>query len=186
MFESNTGAKRSERKPRYDLISKVFIERVAQRLTGEIIKINLSDLQDGGDLGREEYTGGALKYGECNWEKGLPTSDIINHIYDHLASYADYFRQQLKFNGGNMNDVVNSMQSFSKNEDHLAGIACGLIFLMHQENQGKMFHDDLFKPPTSTFEPEEKDCEKLLEENIELRELVIELTQKLDKKKGKK
>ena len=133
MFESETGAKRSERVVRYDLIPKIFLERLASRFTGNYNNPEL---------------GGALKYGECNWEKGLVTSDTINHIIDHLNTYTNHFRQMLKYSDGNMSQVAESLRSFSDNEDHLAGAAFGIAVLMHQEDSLVMFHDNEFSKPT--------------------------------------
>ena len=173
MHEFKTGAKRSEVKPRYDLIPKSFLERVAKRLTGEVTKDK----------------GGAFQYGECNWEKGLATSDVINHNYDHLSSYANYFREMLKISNGDMSQVVSGMQSLSRNEDHLAGIACGLIFLMHQEDEGRMYHDDRFTvfhtdPPTSEVAAgySDKYVEQLIKENQILKDLARSLEEELNVK----
>jgi len=159
MFESKTGAKRSERVIRYDLIPKVFWDRVASKFTGEFTSINIESLGYG-DIDRSKATGGALKYGECNWERGLITSDTINHIYDHLNTYTNYFREQLKYSEGDMSQVVNAMQSLSRNEDHLAGAAFGLVVLMHQESEGKMFHDDSFKKPEGFTNTQEQSVEQ--------------------------
>lgn len=130
----NSGAKRSERKFRYDLIPKVALDRLAKRFTGEVI---------GPHEGDKWATGGALKYGECNWEKGLPTSDVINHIYDHLSNYVDAFRNGLKRFNGDMNYVLKGMNHHTSKDDDLAGAMWGLVVLMHQEATG-MFHDDNF------------------------------------------
>jgi len=52
MHQFPTGAKRSQKMPRYDLIPKCALDRLAQRFTGDIIN-NIP-------------SGGALKYGEGN------------------------------------------------------------------------------------------------------------------------
>lgn len=145
MEEFKTGAKRSERKPRYDLIPKVAIDRLAKRFTGAESPMNSFA---GIERAVKEYTGGALKYGECNWEKGLPTSDVINHIYDHLTAYVDAFRRSLKVNNGNMFLVKRDMEVASLHEDDLAGAMWGIVVLMHQESfDGVFHHDDNFKAP---------------------------------------
>lgn len=134
MIEYKTGGKRSSRVPRYDLIPGIFINRLAKRFTGNI----------------ETKDGGAAKYGEYNWEKGLPTSDVINHIIEHLLEYQDTFRNSCKAFQGDMSHVARDMESFSKIEDHLAGAAFGIAVLMYQEAAKGMIHDDSF---TNSFAP---------------------------------
>lgn len=128
-----TGAVRSSVKPRYDLIPHIPSERIAKRFTGSI--------------GPGGPTGGAFKFGECNWEKGLPTSDVINHTLDHIYRWADAFRESLKKNGSDvpgMQNVLADMRHHTREDDDLAGAAFGLIVLMYQEENG-LFHDDRFK-----------------------------------------
>lgn len=127
-----TGAKRSMRMPRYDLIPMTFFRRMAQRFTGQ--------------QSTAGPTGGALKYGECNWEKGMPTSDTLNHTIEHLLSWADKFRESLKKHKGDMREVQKDMQEHARVDDDLAGAAFGLGVLMYQEQEG-MFHDDTYKKP---------------------------------------
>jgi len=137
IYKFPSGAKRSAKMLRYDLIPKVALDRLAQRFTG---KIN--------DQGNPD--GGALKYGEGNWEKGLPTSDVINHIINHITQYSNYFRIALTtgikngLKGIDLTEyIVDSLQSCSKADDDLAAAMWGLTVLMHQEENG-MFHDDFF------------------------------------------
>lgn len=86
-FES--GAVREEIKGvRYDLISPVGLRRLA-----------------------ETYHEGAMKYGDWNWTKGMPVSDVLNHVLAHLVAYL----------GGDAS------------EDHLAHAAWGLFAAMHFE-----------------------------------------------------
>ena len=132
-----TGAVRSSVKPRYDLIPRIALERIAQRFTGEVI--------DG------IATGGAFKYGETNWEIGLPTSDTINHIIEHITNYMDAFRESHKKNGNDipgMQKVVSDMRRHSAIDDDLAGAIFGLIVLMYQEQSMKMYRDERFKVST--------------------------------------
>lgn len=150
MHEYKTGAKRSARMPRYDLIPKVFLDRLAIRFTGQI-----------GSDGKPD--GGALKYGESNWERGLPTSDVINHIINHLTNYQEGFRQELsrairiysdKHTDKDfiMNSVRNEMCNRSNKDDDLAAAAWGIAVLMYQEGTG-MFHDDQFPLEANTNYP---------------------------------
>ena len=133
----STGAQRSVRCPRYDLIPKCAIDRLAVRFTGDIVN-NLP-------------TGGALKYGESNWERGLPTSDTINHIMHHLTSWTETFRQAMigAMNLGItdekevMDYVLSHMKEHSNTDDDLAGAMWGICVLMRQEETA-MYHDEKF------------------------------------------
>lgn len=135
----STGAMRSHRMIRYDLIPKCAIDRLAKRFTGEIN-------EDGGIP-----TGGAYKYGESNWERGLPTSDVINHVMNHLTNWVEEFRSQMAYNINKiskdkeeiMSNVRMVMKSQSREDDDLAAAMWGLCVLMYQEETG-MFHDDQF------------------------------------------
>lgn len=70
-----SGAKRSSKKPRYDLILPVFLQRVAA-----------------------VWTRGAEKYGEGNWQKGANDpewiKDIPNHIIEHIYLYVSGDRSE--------------------------------------------------------------------------------------------
>ena len=148
MQEYNTGAKRSERMPRFDLVTREFIRRVAERATGRLLPNGTPD-------------GGALKYGEGNWEKGLPTSDVINHVMYHLTSASEVFRRRLcdveigRGDAGKMNIhmlpwpqrmeyVRQEFNNFLDLDDHLAGAAWGIMVLMEQQSTG-FFHDPLYE-----------------------------------------
>lgn len=65
-----SGAQRSEKKPRFDLIPTVALERLAARL----------------QLGAETYS-------EYQWQKGLPPEDTLNHILAHLLHWRDVWRE---------------------------------------------------------------------------------------------
>lgn len=128
-----TGARRSARMLRFDLIPFCAEERLAERYTGHEV--------DG------KPDGGALKFGEVNWKKGLPTSDTINHTILHLKKWNEKF-QELKFKYGSsvpaMEQIRKEMREFSKLDDHLAGAAWGLFALMFQEDN-MMYHDPKYK-----------------------------------------
>jgi Domain of unknown function (DUF5664) len=85
-----TGARRSNDADdvRYDLISPIALERVAQT-----------------------YDKGAKKYGEHNWLRGFPISDLLNHAIRHQYLYL----------------------SGDRSEDHLAHAAWGLFAAIHSE-----------------------------------------------------
>ncbi len=61
-----TGAMRSSvaESLRYDLISPIAIEALAAT-----------------------YAEGSAKYGDFNWEKGMPVSDLLNHALRHLYKF---------------------------------------------------------------------------------------------------
>lgn len=60
---------------------------------------------------------GAVKYGEHNWRKGLPTSSTMNHVLQHIAKYIE-------------GDVT---------EEHLAHAACGLMFQIYFDAHPEKF-----------------------------------------------
>src|SRR3990167_1512047 len=124
-----TGAKRSSRVPRYDLIPLTALKRLAVRFTGKEVN--------------GEPDGGALKYGEVNWIRGLPTSDVINHIEEHFRTWVECFRNNSFLYGNDMEKIREAMNECSKQNDHLAGAMWGLCVLMHQEMTA-LFHDDKF------------------------------------------
>lgn len=85
-----TGAVRSAdaEASRYDLITPVGLRRLA-----------------------ETYAEGAVKYGDNNWLKGMPSGDLFNHLLKHINQY----------------------RAGDRSEDHLAHAAWGLFALMHFE-----------------------------------------------------
>jgi len=141
-----TGAKRSGRVVRYDLVVHSLIERIAERATGHADESGQAD-------------GGALKYGEGNWEKGLPTSDVLNHTIAHLLTLQDAFRRGLAYVAQQegtwperMQELCEGMNSLLEVDDHIGAAGWGLMVLSHQLENG-FFHDPLFEqgatiPPT--------------------------------------
>jgi hypothetical protein len=101
MHEFPSGAKRAELKPRFDLIPSAPLRRLAARY----------------EMG--------LKYGEDNWKKGLPLSDTLNHIIDHLLIYRD----KQKTSASIVDDY----------DDDLAAAAWGCFALMWLEENDKLF-----------------------------------------------
>lgn len=57
----------------------------------------------------ETYNEGAKKYGDNNWKKGFPASDLMNHVINHCYLFL----------------------SGDTSEDHLAHAAWGLFTTMH-------------------------------------------------------
>lgn len=93
--EFDTGARRDtqEDKPRYDLLPTPALRRVA-----------------------ELYARGAKKYGENNYQRGIPFSRV----------YASLFRHLIAFREGD------------KSEDHLAAVAWNAFALIYYEEQIEM------------------------------------------------
>jgi hypothetical protein len=73
---------------RYDLITPVGLRRLA-----------------------ETYGEGSLKYGDRNWEKGIPVSNLLNHALAHIVQYL----------------------AGDTTEDHMAHAAWNLFAVMHSE-----------------------------------------------------
>lgn len=59
----------------------------------------------------ETYGEGSIKYGDNNWLKGIPLSNLLNHAKDHINRYL-------------VGDTT---------EDHLAHAAWNLFAAMHME-----------------------------------------------------
>lgn len=85
-----TGAVRSAdaETTRYDLISPIGLRRLA-----------------------EAYAEGATKYGDHNYERGMPIGDLLNHAIRHLFLYL----------------------RGDRSEDHLAHGCWGVVTAMHSE-----------------------------------------------------
>lgn len=85
-----TGAVRSNDRvgERYDLITPIGLRRLA-----------------------ETYAEGSQKYGDFNWEKGMPVSDILNHAISHIFTFL----------------------SGDRSEDHLGHATWNLMAAMHSQ-----------------------------------------------------
>lgn len=77
---------------RYDLVSPYGLERLAKR-----------------------YAIGAVKRGDRNWEKGMPSEEILNHMERHLVLFKQGDRET----------------------DHMAALAWGAFAIMHFEELEK-------------------------------------------------
>jgi hypothetical protein len=86
--EYDTGAVRSGdcEQTRYDLISPIGLRALAKT-----------------------YAEGAQKFGPCNWENGMPVTDLLNHAIAHIYNFL----------GGD------------RTEDHLAHAAWNLLGAIH-------------------------------------------------------
>ena len=85
-FETGAARDNDTTKPRPDLISPVATERLALWLAR-----------------------GAARYGDRNWEKGIPLMRTVASLQRH----------------------VNQFQQGDTSEDHLAAIMCNAMFLLH-------------------------------------------------------
>jgi hypothetical protein len=136
-----TGAKRSARAPRYDLLVHSLIQRIAERAGGSLDESGQAD-------------GGALKYGEGNWERGLPTSDVINHVMDHMLELVDSWRMGLAYVATQdapweerMEQLRGGLNTLLDVEDHIGAVGWGLMVLCHQLENG-FHHDPLYHTNT--------------------------------------
>lgn len=87
-FKSGAVRSKDADNVRYDLISPIGLRRLA-----------------------EAYAEGAAKYGEYNWLKGIPASDLSNHALRHIYLWL----------------------SGDKSEDHMGHAIWNLITLAHFE-----------------------------------------------------
>lgn len=90
-----------EGKPRYDLIPALAIRRVAHR-----------------------FADGAIKYGENNWQKGIPRRQILASALRHVEAWRCFQEET----GEIGLDVTRE-----SGEDHLAAAVWGLLVLMQYE-----------------------------------------------------
>jgi len=90
-FESGAVRDRDGTKPRIDLICPFFLERL-----GELMRV------------------GAEKYGDRNWEKGIPSKEYLASACRHLVKY---------------------MQD-QRDEDHLSQAAFNIMGLIRNEETG--------------------------------------------------
>lgn len=98
----STGAVRSNdaNGVRYDLISPIGLRQLA-----------------------ETYAEGAEKYGDNNWQKGLPIGDTLNHLIRHIELW----------------------RSGDRSEPHLAHAAWGLFTLMHFEKLSVVENNEVYR-----------------------------------------
>lgn len=92
VFETGAVRDTQDGKPRYDLLSPYTLTRWAQHMAN-----------------------GAKKYGEGNWEKGIPASRCIASTLRHIFSWV-------------MGD---------RSEDHLSAILFNVAAIIHWEETGR-------------------------------------------------
>ena len=112
-----TGAVRSSDREgqRYDLISPIGLRRLA-----------------------ETCDEGAQKYGDYNWERGMPIGEMLNHAVAHIYNYL----------------------AGDRTEDHLAHAAWNLFGAMHSEEKwpelNKLLRVTGCEPPKEAFDNGDK------------------------------
>lgn len=106
----STGAERSgDRKyERYDLISPIGLQALAQT-----------------------YAEGAKKFGDFNWENGMPACDLLNHAIAHIYMWL----------GGD------------RTEDHLGHAAWNVLGAIHSVKQWPELNDKFTRGPGCAAPP---------------------------------
>lgn len=104
--EYDTGAVRSGdcEETRYDLISPIGLERLAQT-----------------------YAEGAKKFGAFNWENGMPITDLLNHAIAHIFKYlrGDRSEDHLAHASWNLLGAIHSSELWPHlNDGTLRGDGC--------------------------------------------------------------
>jgi hypothetical protein len=104
--EYDTGAVRSGdcEETRYDLISPIGLERLAQT-----------------------YAEGAKKFGAFNWENGMPITDLLNHAIAHIFKYlrGDRSEDHLAHAAWNLLGAIHSGEMWPHlNDGTLRGAGC--------------------------------------------------------------
>lgn len=103
-----TGAVRSTdcQTVRYDLISPIGLDALART-----------------------YAEGAQKFGEFNWENGMPAVDLINHALRHLFMFLAGNREEddLGHAAWNIIGAIHSLEAWPElNEGRLRGPKCSI------------------------------------------------------------
>lgn len=104
--EYDTGAVRSGdcEQTRYDLISPIGLERLAQT-----------------------YAEGAAKFGAFNWENGMPVNDLLNHAIAHVYKFlrGDRSEDHLAHAAWNLLGAIHSLELWPHlNDGLLRGAGC--------------------------------------------------------------
>lgn len=104
--EYDTGAVRSAdcEQTRYDLISPIGLRAVAKT-----------------------YAEGMQKFGFCNWENGMPVTDLLNHAIAHIYNFlgGDRSEDHLAHAAWNLLGAIHSMEQWPElNQQWLRGKNC--------------------------------------------------------------
>lgn len=109
-------------------VMKVFPSGAKRSKDADGTRLDLIPLEFLRRVGATLMTG-AEKYGEFNWQKGMPIAECANHALQHLYKYLDG----------------------DTSEDHIAHAACNLAFIAHYEKHNadlkSTFDNRRPKPP---------------------------------------
>jgi len=102
----STGAERSadRKNERYDLISPIGLQALAQT-----------------------YAEGAQKFGDFNWENGMPAGDLLNHAIAHIYMWlgGDRAEDHLGHAAWNVLGAIHSVKQWPElNEKFMRGPGC--------------------------------------------------------------
>ena len=106
--EYDTGAVRSADcdQVRYDLITPIGLRALAKT-----------------------YAEGAEKFGACNWENGMPVTDLLNHAIAHIYNFlsGDRAEDHLGHAAWNVLGAIHSLEKWPDiNNDLLRGHGCSV------------------------------------------------------------
>lgn len=106
--EYDTGAVRSADcdQVRYDLITPIGLRVLAKT-----------------------YAEGAEKFGACNWENGMPATDLLNHAIAHIYKFlaGDRAEEHLGHAAWNVLGAIHSLEKWPDiNKDLLRGPGCSM------------------------------------------------------------
>jgi hypothetical protein len=104
--EYDTGAVRSAdcEQTRYDLISPIGLRALAKT-----------------------YAEGSSRFGFCNWENGMPVTDLLNHAIAHVYNFleGDRAEDHLAHAAWNLLGAIHSMEMWPHlNQEWLRGPGC--------------------------------------------------------------
>jgi hypothetical protein len=111
-FESGAERSGDAEATRYDLISPIALRTLA-----------------------ETYAEGAAKYGEANWELGMPAHDLLNHAIRHIFLFlsGDRSEPHLPHAFWNVGAAIHSLEAWPElNEPHLRGPGCTVTEAMRR------------------------------------------------------
>src|SRR5262245_19816535 len=131
MEQYATGAKRSERvRNHFHLLPSQALRRVSQRYAMAVPK----------------------GYGEYNWLKGFPFSDLFNHVQEHLENAKQQYEHAILTFQGDEDAIIKHLQdslgseqallNLSGGEDDLAGAAFGIFCIMELARLGRLIPDE--------------------------------------------
>lgn len=131
--EYDTGAVRSGdcEQTRYDLISPIGLERLAQT-----------------------YAEGAAKFGAFNWENGMPITDLLNHAIAHIFKYlrGDRSEDHLAHAAWNLLGAIHSGELWPElNEKSLRGPGCTCPPVAAVDDQTPEVDIDIMQAAEKTF-----------------------------------